>query len=289
MTIIFYVLVFFLGATLWSFSWVIIERGTWWFSWWAWKRVFGGRSYCPWCNWQTLTWWQLIPVLWWLLQWGRCIRCKQEIPSWYIVIECLIGALFVWITWMIVWSDRVTQWVILIPQLIFWLLTSWLLIVLLIADYFYYELNVYAWIILLCVQLIYLYMLGSETLLSWIWWAVLLWWIFYSIYIIAKYYATKKTGEVTEWFGLWDVLLSLSIWLFTPFIIVQFEVRDLLVWLQVLFLYIIWSSVLGICYYYVRKLFWSTTEMVPFFPAMILMFRIVLFFASDLIKYFSLV
>lgn len=48
------------------------------------------RSFCPNCN-RTLTWKENIPIFTYLLQLGRCLGCKKQIPIRYLVVE-LFGA-----------------------------------------------------------------------------------------------------------------------------------------------------------------------------------------------------
>jgi len=50
-----------------------------------------GRSRCPVCD-TTLRWYELIPVISWLIQLGRCRTCKERISPRYLLVE-LAGAL----------------------------------------------------------------------------------------------------------------------------------------------------------------------------------------------------
>lgn len=51
------------------------------------------RSYCPKCQ-KTLQWYELIPVVSYLIQGGKCMGCKQPIRAIYPLIELLTGVLF---------------------------------------------------------------------------------------------------------------------------------------------------------------------------------------------------
>lgn len=51
------------------------------------------RSFCPSCK-QTLKWYELIPVLSFLIQSARCLHCKKRISFIYPTIELLTGVLF---------------------------------------------------------------------------------------------------------------------------------------------------------------------------------------------------
>jgi len=50
-----------------------------------------GRSHCPSCN-KKLQWFELVPVLSWLAQFGRCRTCKTRIPPRYMLVEIIGGA-----------------------------------------------------------------------------------------------------------------------------------------------------------------------------------------------------
>ena len=47
-----------------------------------------GRSYCPSCG-HTLAWYDMIPVVSWLLLRGKCRQCRCRIPARYPVTEAM--------------------------------------------------------------------------------------------------------------------------------------------------------------------------------------------------------
>lgn len=53
--------------------------------------VYPARSYCPKCS-ATLSWFENIPVLSWLLLGGKCRHCKIPISGQYPLVELLSGA-----------------------------------------------------------------------------------------------------------------------------------------------------------------------------------------------------
>lgn len=55
-----------------------------------------GRSGCPSCG-KTLTWFELIPILSFFLQMGRCRVCGSRISLQYPLVEALTGVLFLFI------------------------------------------------------------------------------------------------------------------------------------------------------------------------------------------------
>ncbi len=59
----------------------------------------GGRSSCPNCRHQ-LSWYELIPILSFLLLRGRCSTCRSKISPQYFLAELLTGFLFVSLYWV---------------------------------------------------------------------------------------------------------------------------------------------------------------------------------------------
>ena len=56
-------------------------------------------SFCPKCKHQ-LRWFELIPLLSFVIQKGRCRECKQKIPKFYFIIELTTGILFALSYWL---------------------------------------------------------------------------------------------------------------------------------------------------------------------------------------------
>ncbi|GGN48849.1 prepilin peptidase [Oceanobacillus indicireducens] len=82
-------IIFFLfGATFGSFFNVVGIRSP------KSETFVNDRSYCPKCK-KTLTWYELIPIISYLVQRGKCRNCKEKISLIYPVVETLTGALFV--------------------------------------------------------------------------------------------------------------------------------------------------------------------------------------------------
>lgn len=80
-------LVFVFGAVIGSFLNVLIWRL-------PREEKLNGRSHCPNCN-HKLVWYDLIPVLSYVVSKGVCRYCKQQISFRYPLIEILTGVLFV--------------------------------------------------------------------------------------------------------------------------------------------------------------------------------------------------
>lgn len=85
------IILFIFGATIGSFLNVVTLRyellGKMLFT-----RRIGGRSHCPQCK-TTLRWHELIPLLSFVLQWGKCRHCSHRLSVQYPIIEALTGLL----------------------------------------------------------------------------------------------------------------------------------------------------------------------------------------------------
>lgn len=57
-------------------------------------KVIGGRSHCPSCK-RTLRWFELVPLVSFAAQGGRCRHCKKRIGFQYPLVELLSGLIFV--------------------------------------------------------------------------------------------------------------------------------------------------------------------------------------------------
>lgn len=87
------IIIFFVGSAIGSFLNVVILRlGV--------SRVIG-RSRCPHCA-KTLQWFELVPLLSFIFQKGRCRGCSVKLSLQYPVVEFLTGALFVLIFWRLI-------------------------------------------------------------------------------------------------------------------------------------------------------------------------------------------
>lgn len=81
-------LLFILGAALGSFLHVVAERYM------TSRNAFSGRSYCPHCK-KTLSAFELVPILSYVLSRAECRSCKAEIPVHYPILELLTGVVTV--------------------------------------------------------------------------------------------------------------------------------------------------------------------------------------------------
>ena len=86
-----YVIVFVMGLVVGSFLNVCIYRIP------RRESVVVGASHCPWCG-EKLKWYDMVPVLSYILLKGRCRFCMNKISLRYPVVEFLNG-----ITWLILY------------------------------------------------------------------------------------------------------------------------------------------------------------------------------------------
>lgn len=59
-------------------------------------KMIGGRSHCTHCK-ATLRWFELVPLLSFVIQGGRCRRCKARLSIQYPIVELLSGLIFVFV------------------------------------------------------------------------------------------------------------------------------------------------------------------------------------------------
>ncbi len=79
---------FILGACVGSFLGVLSERLP------RGRGVISGRSQCDWCH-RPLRWFELIPIVSWMFQAGRCRRCHKKLSLSYPLLEIATGIIFV--------------------------------------------------------------------------------------------------------------------------------------------------------------------------------------------------
>jgi leader peptidase (prepilin peptidase)/N-methyltransferase len=87
MNTIIFIIVFLLGTIIGSFLNVVIYRFN------TSRSVVSGRSICMTCS-HTLRWYEMIPVLSFLLQKGRCRSCETSISNQYPIVEIATGLTF---------------------------------------------------------------------------------------------------------------------------------------------------------------------------------------------------
>ncbi|MCX6754250.1 MAG: prepilin peptidase [Candidatus Nomurabacteria bacterium] len=87
MYILIFAFIFLIGTIIGSFLNVVIYRFN------TGMTLVNGRSICMTCN-RNLRWFELIPVLSFLIQSGKCRRCESKISHQYPIVEFLTGVVF---------------------------------------------------------------------------------------------------------------------------------------------------------------------------------------------------
>ncbi len=114
------IFIFILGLVIGSFLNVLIDR-------WSNDQSILGRSHCPHCF-QTLRWFDLIPIFSFLFLGGRCRYCQQKISWQYPTVEIITGSLFL----------LISNFQLPIFDLVYYLFIVSCLIVIFVADLKYY-------------------------------------------------------------------------------------------------------------------------------------------------------
>jgi leader peptidase (prepilin peptidase)/N-methyltransferase len=87
MNILTFVFIFLLGTIIGSFLNVVIYRFN------TGRTMVSGRSICMTCN-RSLRWYELIPILSFVIQSGKCRRCNEIISYQYPIVEFITGLIF---------------------------------------------------------------------------------------------------------------------------------------------------------------------------------------------------
>ena len=256
------------------------------------KSFLYGRSECPHCH-HTLHRWNLIPLVSRFRQRWKCEYCKISISTIYPVLEIVSGIVFsLWS--MIYWHDFSTG---LLWGGVFVILTlRRLLSLMLVWDMYTYELHIPAWFVSLVIAIIY----GLVVLIDWsadiylLSSSLVFLFVFASIYFLGKRYAKIRFGTAQEAFGQGDVMLAPLLWyLFALAWIGGTSVFSQQFVMFILF-FVLGSCVVGLLYYsvvvfiqrFVKKTWLpdmmheTGTPMIPFLPAMIIMYRFVVIWFS---------
>lgn len=75
------------------------------------------RSYCDQCE-RTLSWSELIPILSFVIQGGKCRKCRQRISLFYPIMEAATGILFAFTYLQFRWSPSLLLGLLLISMII---------------------------------------------------------------------------------------------------------------------------------------------------------------------------
>ena len=97
-------------------------------------RVIGGRSRCLYCG-KELAWHELIPLISFLVQKGKCRGCGQKLSFQYPLIELLSGLIFVLVPYSLVSTPYFLNSQFYIPIIVAWILIFLLFLLLSVIDF----------------------------------------------------------------------------------------------------------------------------------------------------------
>jgi len=231
------------------------------------RGFFFGRSECPECK-HRLHARNLVPVVSYLVQWGKCEYCKKKISRIYPVLEVLCAGIFVATYFLL--QDF---W---IETLVFWLLMNRFLILLLIYDLQKYELHMVIRILLTALGIVANINISGGSDWNFLISTIIFGVTFLLIYVFAKRYVHMRFKKHEEWFGQGDVFLAVSIWILFPIVLsFQHLSFSLMMLAKTLILFVILSSIIGLIRAWLQFLITKkTSKIIPFFPAMIIAFRL---------------
>lgn len=251
------VIIFVLGTIVGSFLNVVIYRLNTGFS------ISSGRSRCFSCN-KHLVWYELVPVISFLIQKGRCCGCQSKISIQYPLVELCTGILFVGALYV----SRFNLLMISVPALL--LFGFFALIVSLLVVLFVYDLKhkilpssvLYPFVFVSFLYALFLYATGERTLLD-VGTGLILSIPIFTLWLVSK----------GRWIGFADGVLFAGVGFLLGFV---FGVQA--------FLFAFWVGALVaiILSYFVPKKFGFKSE-IPFGPFIILTMLFFLFVQKDIL------
>ena len=171
------VIIFILGLGIGSFLNVVLFRMT------TEKKFWNGRSECMHCK-HTLLWYELIPVLSFMIQRGKCRQCHHNLSIQYPLVELITACLFMGYIYLAIpniYSLYSLDWIQLLQIFIILILITQLVIV------FVYDLKL---------QLIPVIQLRAIQILGLIWFSI----EYYQARIIPDSLITAIVCTVITWF-----------------------------------------------------------------------------------------
>lgn len=252
------------------------------------KWIVYWRSMCPNCK-KILGFSDLFPIFSYIFLKWKCRNCWKKISIFYIMLE-----IFMW-TWFLLslnfcinylWYFNIYS-LDFLKILIFFLIINFFLILYVFYDLYYFEINTYMWLVL------FFFIVFSQ--FFWIiwdfkqcfFWILTFFLIFYFVYIFWRYYVYYRYKvSWYEWFWSWDVLVWMSIWALSHFILLSN-------WLEIYDIFIVWIVYLMICCFLwifhawinfvVYK--WNYWKAIPFLPSMIVWYFLIFLFWWKIIQF----
>jgi len=284
-----YLLLFIFWTIFWSFGSVLlwrlqgdINKNTI-------KWILFGQSKCTSC-WHVLWVKDLFPIFSWLFNRWNCRYCSSKISLLYPMIELLSWFTFCLSYFLCIrylWYNDIFD-PNFILNFIFICFFNWVLVLFLLSDILFFSLNVWLWLLsLIIILLLQFIWLVWDFYIAFIW-ALSFFLVFYGIYHFAKFYVRIRFWyKWVEWFGEWDVMMAFWIWLIMPFVLVINSLNSTIYNIVVIsFIYLLLSSLIWIIFAWLSRVFyrWKQGKSIPFLPAMIFAFWVILLFGKYLIN-----
>ncbi len=218
------------------------------------EESLNGRSYCPHCR-KTIAWFDLIPVISFLILRGKCRHCKKPISVQYPFVELITGGVF-----LALYAFAFPN----IPYLLFLLYIAASLLVIFVYDLKHYLIPDVVLVPAIVVAIAYRSIFDFHNLSSFLLAAVLACSFFFAIYTISK----------GVWMGFGDVKLAILLGFLTGF-------PGILV---ALFLAFLFGAIIGVISLALKKK--GLKSEIPFAPFLIIGSFVALFWSNALIGWY---
>jgi len=255
------------------------------------KSVLIWFSYCPKCK-KRLKAKHLVPLLSYIIQNGKCDHCWSKISSFYFIIEILSWLVFLLTYLLFPHGSYFFLW--------FWLFINRIFLLIMIYDFIEYELHMPVLVVGLVVSLL-------PQFLNLLWdykiafrWSIVLFLTFLAIYYLSKLYVRFRYKKDFEWIWFGDVILAFFIWTLMAFVF-QFNNLDFSAFniIGIILAFVLISALIWIVIWVIKALVKHSSHgskdiskaldiswqhIIPFLPAMIITYRILLFQAGFILK-----
>lgn len=249
------------------------------------SSILWGRSECPYCK-TRLQARDLVPLLSFLFQWGKCRYCKKKISWLYPILEFGSAIIF--------WSIRRFFADVGLGTLLFWTITGRILWLLVVYDVLWFEVHIP---LLIIASWILIFAMGYGIFPRYaLWWGLIFVVFFWILYWIAKFWVQIKYQENEEGLGAWDVILAPYLWtllfcgLPTEMLFIDKILAAafflLFTWIIGLLRFLIQNKNYGKKAHFLKH--HMANNSLPLVPAMILAVVIILIFQEYLFWYFFL-
>ncbi len=271
----FYIISFIFWIIFGSFTSVIIHRVK------SWKKgMFLWRSKCPHCD-NTLSWKDLFPIFSYIFLKWKCRYCKEKVSLVYPLLELTTGLVFVFITYLLLWTWDFLVWIENIDMLLY----AWLVWVIIVAIAFY-DILFYEISFILASILAILLLLPQVFWYIWDIKLAILFAIIGFIVFLAISYIREKVRKI-EWLWGWDAIGAALIWLLTPILINLLNLETYnsgLVLYVILLLWFLTAWFLSIFWLLSWKIL-NTKAMLPFLPFMFIAIVVFVFFWTYILDF----